>query len=81
MNSLRHGEAGLTLIDLLVACGGAMIAALVLTLMWGANGRFAGIVILTASVVFGILLWCAIFLWLLPSLARRRRPRDTTDTK
>ena len=63
----KRPRAGLTLLDMLVVCSGAVPALWLGTYFdggWRTAVQYGG------GFVFGISFWCIVFLWLLPLLER-----------
>ena len=72
----KKGEAGYTLLDLLVTISGAIPGVWV-------SGYFHGdwrtVMAPVLSVMFGIGFWCFLFLWLLPLIERHRKASPNPD--
>lgn len=69
-------NSGLTLIDLLVVMSG-MVIALGISLYFRIFSPSLALNLF--SLLFGISLWCFLFLWLLPLLRRRKNKQTPPD--
>ena len=72
----KSGEAGWTLLDLLVVISGAVPGVWVSSYFHGAWRTVMGPVL---SVIFGIGFWCFLFLWFLPLIERHRKASPNPD--
>jgi hypothetical protein len=77
----KNGEAGYTLLDLLVIWFGVALGAIVSGYYFpnyfrGFWGKAVGSVL---SLAFGIGFWCFIFVWLIPFIERRRKSPISPD--
>jgi hypothetical protein len=68
--------AGYTIFDIMVLVAGFAVGGWVSTYF---DGALRTLVFWTSSFASAILLWCFIFLWLLPLIDRRRRPDRQRD--
>jgi hypothetical protein len=76
-NSYRkRTRAGLTVLDMIVVCSGALPA---LWLGSYFHGGWRTAVQYGGAFVFGIAFWCILFLWLLPLLERRGIIKPPSD--
>ena len=66
----RHARAGYTVFDILVFVAGFGAASWLSSYFDGAARIW---VFWTSAIPFGMILWCFIFVWLLPLLEPRRR--------
>jgi len=79
MTTNERSKSGLTLLDVLLLCGGAGLAAIILRILTGdPKSTLATILFYLASAGFGVLCWCVVFLWLVPLCERRRLSRKNT---
>jgi hypothetical protein len=74
----RHSSAGytMTMFDIMVFVAGFAMGGWVSSYF---DGTARAWVFWTSSFAFSILLWCFIFLWLLPLLGRRRKANPRPD--
>ena len=75
-NQTRNRTAGYTIFDIMVLIAGFAVGGWASSYFDGAARSW---VFWTSSFASGILLWCFIFLWLLPLIRRRRGAVTSPD--